>query len=35
MKKTFLSFSRPASRGILTWCNLKGLAELANLTVLP
>ena len=33
-EKHILSFSRPACRGILTWWNLKGLAELANLTVL-
>ena len=32
-EKHILSFSKPASRGILTWWNLKGLAELANLTV--
>ena len=32
-EKHILSFSRPACRGILTWWNLKGLAELANLTV--
>ena len=31
--KTHLSFSRPAFHGILTWWNLKVLAELANLTV--
>ena len=32
LSKTHLSFPRPAC-GILTWRNLKGLAELANLTV--
>ena len=32
-EKHILSFSRPACRGILTWWNLEGLAELANLTV--
>ena len=30
-KKRILSFSRPACRRILTWWNLKGLVELANL----
>ena len=34
-EKHILSFSRPACCGILTWWNLKGLAELANLTVFP
>ena len=32
-EKHILSFSRPAFCEILTWWNLKGLAELANLTV--
>ena len=32
LSKTHLSFPRPAC-WILTWRNLKGLAELANLTV--
>ena len=32
LSKTHLSFPRPAC-GILTWRNLKGLEELANLTV--
>ena len=34
VKKHILLFSRPACCGNLTWWNLKGLAELANLTVL-
>ena len=33
VKKHILLFSRPACCGNLTWWNLKGLAELANLTV--
>ena len=32
-EKHILSLSRLACLGILTWWNLKGLAELANLTV--
>ena len=32
-EKFILSFSRPAFCWNLTWWNLKGLAELANLTV--
>ena len=32
-EKLILSFSRPAFCWNLTWWNLKGLAELANLTV--
>ena len=35
VKKHILLFSRPACCGNLTWWNLKGLAELANLTVCP
>ena len=33
IEKHILSFSRPACRGILTWWNFKGLAEIANLTI--
>ena len=33
-EKHILLYSRPACCGILIWQNLKGLAELANLTVL-
>ena len=32
-EKHILSFSRPVFCGNLTWQNLKGLVELANLTV--
>ena len=33
-EKHILSFSRPGCHGILIWWNLKGLVELANLTVM-